>query len=312
MKQLILLFSLCILLLVSKSTIAQVAADYYLPMRVGNYLEFDTPDNLLSWGARTTRYTIEQSDPISGILYFKESGTEVMKNTPLETSVFRVLWLRKDSDGNILAGASGMVSWVINPPIFLFLNQFLVPNYSREYSDVNYNGEEKTLSINETVTVPAGTFTNCLKISDIHRDKNTGVINFLENKYYARGIGIVKSVREIPANQAHTAQLVKYNTLAPTNVLNESEVPASFSLLQNYPNPFNPSTNISFSLLSRSLVTLKVFDLLGREVATIISDELPTGNYTRQWNAANIPSGVYFYRLQAGSFIETKKLVLLR
>jgi len=83
-------------------------------------------------------------------------------------------------------------------------------------------------------------------------------------------------------------------------------------LSQNYPNPFNPTTTISFSLPTKSFVSLKVFDILGRDVATIFSGELPAGTCTRQWNAANMASGVYYYRLQAGSYSETKKLVLLK
>jgi len=93
---------------------------------------------------------------------------------------------------------------------------------------------------------------------------------------------------------------------------NGTNVPAQFTLSQNYPNPFNPSTTISFNLPSQSIVSLKIFDLLGREVATIVSEKMSAGSYTRQWNAAEMPSGVYFYRLQAGSFTETKKLVLLK
>ena len=88
--------------------------------------------------------------------------------------------------------------------------------------------------------------------------------------------------------------------------------PEQFALAQNYPNPFNPTTNISFTLPSKGFVSLKVFDMLGREVATIVSEEMSAGSYSKQWNAANISSGIYFYRLQAGSFTETKKLVLLR
>jgi photosystem II stability/assembly factor-like uncharacterized protein len=88
--------------------------------------------------------------------------------------------------------------------------------------------------------------------------------------------------------------------------------PTRFVLEQNYPNPFNPSTNISFDLPARSFVSLKVFDLLGKEVASIVSEVLPAGHYSRHWNAAGMPSGVYFYRLHAGSYIEAKKLVLLR
>jgi photosystem II stability/assembly factor-like uncharacterized protein len=88
--------------------------------------------------------------------------------------------------------------------------------------------------------------------------------------------------------------------------------PSAFSLKQNYPNPFNPSTTISFSLPSRSFVTLKIFDVMGREVATMVSEEMPAGIYSRQWNASGLPSGVYYYRLQAGAFVQTKNLVVLK
>jgi parallel beta-helix repeat protein len=86
----------------------------------------------------------------------------------------------------------------------------------------------------------------------------------------------------------------------------------TFELLQNYPNPFNPSTTIHFSIPSKSFVTLKVFDLLGREAAILVNEELPDGNYSRQFKADNLASGIYFYRLQAGQHIETRKLIVLR
>ena len=94
--------------------------------------------------------------------------------------------------------------------------------------------------------------------------------------------------------------------------LSQSEIPAHFSLSQNYPNPFNPSTAISFDLPLRSFVSLKVFDILGREVSTIASGEMEAGSYTLQWNAANMSSGVYFYRIQSGSFEAVKKMMLLK
>jgi hypothetical protein len=93
---------------------------------------------------------------------------------------------------------------------------------------------------------------------------------------------------------------------------NNSSIPEMLFLSQNYPNPFNPTTTISFSFPSRSFVSLKVFDVMGRDVATIVSEEMPAGNYSRQWNAAGMPSGVYFFRLHAGAYTETKKLLLLR
>ncbi len=104
-----------------------------------------------------------------------------------------------------------------------------------------------------------------------------------------------------------------YTTQGKVGVANtDKTLPSEFELDQNYPNPFNPSTNISFSLPSKSFVSLKIFDALGREVSTILSVELLAGKYSRQWNAAGLPSGIYFYRLQAGSFNETKKMILLK
>ncbi len=91
-----------------------------------------------------------------------------------------------------------------------------------------------------------------------------------------------------------------------------TELPTQFRLEQNYPNPFNPTTTISFSIPTKSFVTLKVYDALGKEVAVLVSGELLAGTYSRQWNASGLPSGVYFYTLQAGSLSETKKLILLR
>jgi hypothetical protein len=85
-----------------------------------------------------------------------------------------------------------------------------------------------------------------------------------------------------------------------------------YSISRNYPNPFKASTTISFDLPENTFVVLKVFDLFGREVGTLASEELSSGSYTRQWNATNMQEGIYFYRLQAGLFTETKKLILLK
>lgn len=85
-----------------------------------------------------------------------------------------------------------------------------------------------------------------------------------------------------------------------------------FSLAQNYPNPFNPKTNIRFQLPKDSFVSLKIFDLLGTEVSTLINEEQSAGIHDIDFNASDLPSGIYFYRIQAGNFIDTKKLILLK
>ncbi len=85
-----------------------------------------------------------------------------------------------------------------------------------------------------------------------------------------------------------------------------------FALEQNYPNPFNPSTTIKFSVPKLSFVTIKIYDVLGSEVAALVNEEIPAGTYELNWNAANLPSGVYFYQLKADSYVETKKMILLK
>jgi hypothetical protein len=100
---------------------------------------------------------------------------------------------------------------------------------------------------------------------------------------------------------------------APTAVENRSnKLPNEYKLSQNYTNPFNPAAISSFGLPAQSFVSLKIIDLLGREVATIISEILPAGYYSRQWNAAGMSSGIYFCCMQACSYMQAKKLILLR
>ncbi len=87
---------------------------------------------------------------------------------------------------------------------------------------------------------------------------------------------------------------------------------SDYILEQNYPNPFNPITTIKYQIPELNFVTLKIFDVLGNEIAILVNEEKPTGSYEVGFNASTLPSGIYFYRLQAGSFVETKKMVLLR
>jgi hypothetical protein len=105
-----------------------------------------------------------------------------------------------------------------------------------------------------------------------------------------------------------------FTSLEPVSVENEGDVkvPLTFGLEQNYPNPFNPSTKITFGVPVKSHIVMKVFNALGSEVAILVNEEKPAGTYELTWNAEQLPSGIYFYRLQAGGFVETKKMVLMK
>jgi hypothetical protein len=112
-------------------------------------------------------------------------------------------------------------------------------------------------------------------------------------------------------------------TVVTTGVIAEDKIlPKAYSLAQNYPNPFNPSTIIKYSVPKQSYVILKVYDILGREVATLVNEKKPAGSYQVEFsakggsaysgNAVNLPSGVYFYRIQAGSFNQVRKMLLIK
>jgi hypothetical protein len=90
------------------------------------------------------------------------------------------------------------------------------------------------------------------------------------------------------------------------------EKPREFALAQNYPNPFNPTTEIQFTIVNRQLATVNVYDVLGREVATLVNEVKEPGSYTVHWDASSVGSGVYFYRLRAGSFVQTRRMMLVK
>jgi hypothetical protein len=88
--------------------------------------------------------------------------------------------------------------------------------------------------------------------------------------------------------------------------------PENFALSQNYPNPFNPSTTFNYVVGKAGFISIKVYDLLGREVATLVNEVKQAGTYPATWNAAKVGTGVYFYKMQSGSFTATKKMVLMK
>ena len=92
--------------------------------------------------------------------------------------------------------------------------------------------------------------------------------------------------------------------------------PSVFSLSQNYPNPFNPSTSIQYAISSRQFVSLKVYDVLGEEIATLVNEEKPAGNYEIDFQSTvgslQLASGIYYYQLRSGDYVETKKMMMIK
>jgi hypothetical protein len=138
--------------------------------------------------------------------------------------------------------------------------------------------------------------------------RNEGLTNFCEislciaNPYIFAGTGC-----EMPRG-VYRRFLSEFTAVQPVS----NQIPKYYSLSQNYPNPFNPSTNFQFSIPKPGLVNITIYDALGRKVETLVNQELKPGTYKVDWSASAYPSGVYFYRLSAGDYTETKKMVLIK
>ncbi len=131
------------------------------------------------------------------------------------------------------------------------------------------------------------------------------------NMYFYNSSGHVLVAWE--SNRSGHSHIYSRMVISPIDeVKEEPSHLASFNLDQNFPNPFNPATHLRFEIPVSEFVTLKVFDVLGREVATLVNERKSPGTYEVEWNASVTPSGVYFYRLSAGSFTVTKKMSLLK
>ncbi len=136
----------------------------------------------------------------------------------------------------------------------------------------------------------------------VRNDMNPQLINF----------AFSKRPTKVVFDPNNNIVLKQATTLQATGVQPGELATLQFELGQNYPNPFNPVTNVQFTIADARFVSIIVFDILGKQITTILKTTMNPGRYTVQWDAADLPSGVYFYRLQAGQFSETKKLVLMK
>lgn len=159
------------------------------------------------------------------------------------------------------------------------------------------------LGKNDTVVTPAGTWTNCFRFSF------TGPPDLEWEEWFASGVGIVR--RNLYGIALSEWLLIDKSISSITYKNNSSKI-EGFSLYQNYPNPFNPTTTVAFDLPRGGRITLKILNIQGEEVVTLLSTYLPAGSHSIKWNASNAASGVYLYRLQAENFIAMRKMVLIR
>jgi hypothetical protein len=197
--------------------------------------------------------------------------------------------------------SSGVQQWLINTNV----NSLTVDKNSSIYitKDLNYNSYEVHKYNSSGVQQ--------WQISYLHYEAmylRTGgiILDTSYNIYVTGGYSYYN-----PPSTSYAALTIKYSQLVGIKNISKN-VPEKFELSQNYPNPFNPSTTINVSIPNESEVTLKIYDISGRETASLIDGTLKAGNYKYNFNASSLSSGIYFYKLSANGFSDTKKMILVK
>ena len=249
--------------------------------------------------------------PYRGTIYINFSD---QRNGPTDTDI----WLIKSTNG----GSNwSSVKRVNNDPPgkHQFFNWMTIDQTTGYLYFIFY--DERNTSISSTDVYMARSTDGGETFQNVR--VNTTTIQLTSNSYLADYINICAvngHVRPIWTstlnnNSIYTAIVDTFYSNSINNI--NTEIPSSFSLSQNYPNPFNPNTKIKFDIPSKgknqkAKVKLLIYDILGKEIETLLNEQLNPGIYEVTFDGSNIPSGIYFYRLSAGNFSETKKLILFK
>ena len=203
---------------------------------------------------------------------------------------------------------------------------FIVPNQLHDMHDGTVQQGDTWLQNNLNAYVTWSKTHNSLFILTFDEDNNTSpnqiVTIFIGEKVlagqysqYISHYNILRTIEDIHsiprAGASDTASPIINCWLPLTNIVTNS-VPAEFILEQNYPNPFNPSTKIKYELPSDNFVSLKVFDILGNEIETLVNQKQPAGNYSVDFSSLGLSSGIYYYEMNAGKYEETKSMIVLK
>jgi Secretion system C-terminal sorting domain len=278
-----------VILFITSSNIAQSHAEYF-PLQIGN-----------KWVYKNTEYEYLSSPRIG------YSSKEVIGDTIMDNGIKYFITLGDDPSHYVRFDT-------LTNEIKYYFKDTAVGNDVSIYS-LNY--------IKDSTVVWNCPFSSTIfQISFSQQtSSDTSFINLagesieFESISFKKYIGIVyRSLSEI---SVYSSNLIGYRINGKewghlSGIKNNTNIPAEYKLEQNYPNPFNPATLIGYSIPKSGIVIIKVFDVLGREVSTLVNEYKFAGNYSVQFNAGKITSGVYFYRIESGSYVQTKKLVVLK
>jgi len=195
-------------------------------------------------------------------------------------------------------------------------------HWAQTYSEtIAYNGIptiltnysiDVTVDAYGTMTLPGGTNFVALRSRYVQTDGLNTTVTYNYISAEGASVKLFASDSNPPTTGVININGYSWNTAFSSDVEQISSLAEDYSLRQNYPNPFNPSTSIQYSIPHSSQVRIQVYDVLGNEVELLVNEYKPVGIYQVEFNASVLPSGVYMYQLQAGNFVETKKMVLMK
>jgi hypothetical protein len=270
----------------------------YFPLALGNQWIY-IPDHFTS----PDTVTIIDTQTVNGKIYYAFK----------HNNVSAYYWYRKDNDKIYIVDS---VTDRIMPSNF---KESMIYDFSANlrdkwdvqlkdiYFSCDFNGIITLENKKDTLSLPAGKFKDCYSFSRVVLCRDAGIIM----EWYSPGVGLISYHSE------NIAGLIKYS-LSKSNILEgringvESHKQENYKLSQNYPNPFNPMTQIDYSVTQKGNVSLKVYNLLGEEVAILYNGMQQPGNYSARFDGSKLSSGMYLYQLKTNSFVEMKKLMLLK
>jgi hypothetical protein len=309
--------TLILLVILAVFSFAVIPADYFIPLQVGNQLVYRSDDDIEGsggWSSRTVFETIEGTDSLHGHLYYKYVGTEFLDDDTTE-HIFHVMWYREDNLGNILIGAVGLGgsrlldSAMIYPMEYTWLfPERYEPGFGMRSYYFDYDCLDSTVSNTLTISTNAGTYNNCVKMMSQRIDTLGDSLAWEEYVYYAEDVGEIMKERIFP--DPHVNSLAQINFQLPIGI---NSLPGDFRLGQNYPNPFNPLTTIEYHLPVDAYIEIGVYDILGRQIETLVKMNRFAGSHKVIWNTGDIASGIYIYTLKADNVVlERKKMCILK
>jgi len=267
----------------------------FFPHSIGNIWEYDTPSGVER--IEILRDSIDSNNSIFLFYYYSFPSFKIDTNN----NVYRLSSLSQNMWLDYKLDADSGDYWLVDiRDTSSDLKQLAV--VTNEYSANVFGGERILKEISYGLS------------PDTVYDPNFFWIHSIET--LAEGIGLIYKWNEEPPQGPQKILLgcvIDGDTLGTlTSVVGEVLMPNEFLLYQNFPNPFNPNTTIRFQIPHYSLVELKIFDLLGREISTLINEEKPAGIYDISFNGSNLSSGIYIYRLKTDDKIITNKMILLK